>query len=81
MNVKIDRRGAVWTVIAVALVSAYQSLYFLAPEFLGRPLWHGSHLTIAFLLGTFSVAIPVATGWWMIRGDEAGGETFDTSHH
>lgn len=80
MNVKIDRRGAVGTAIAVILVSAYQALYFVAPDFLAAPLWDGSYLTVAFLLGTLSVAIPVAAGWWMIQGDKAEGETFDVTH-
>ncbi|MGE4062217.1 MAG: hypothetical protein AB7E79_02520 [Rhodospirillaceae bacterium] len=81
MNVKLEKRGALWTVIAVAVVSAYQSLYFLAPDFLAIPLWEGSSLTIAFLLGTLSVAIPVAVGWWMIKEDKADVETFDVTHH
>ncbi len=80
MNVKLDKRGAVGTAIAVALVSAYQALYFLAPDFLATPLWGGSYLTVAFLLGTLSVAIPVVVGWWMIQGDKADGEIFDVTH-
>lgn len=81
MNVKLDKRGALWTAATVGVVSAYQALYFLAPEFLAIPLWRGSALTMAFLLGTLSIAVPVVAGWWMIRGDEAGGESFDAGHH
>jgi hypothetical protein len=80
MNVKLDKRGAAGTAIAVGLVSAYQALYFVAPEFLAIPLWDGSHLTVAFLLGTLSVALPVGVGWWMIRGDKGDGEVFDVTH-
>jgi hypothetical protein len=81
MNVQLDKRGAVWTVIAVLVVSAYQALYFLAPDFLAIPLWPGSSLTYAFLLGTLAIVIPVAVGWWMIRSDAPDGETYDTTDH
>jgi hypothetical protein len=81
MNVKLDKRGAMWTAIAVFLVSAYQALYFLAPGFLAIPLWEGSYLTMAFLLGTLSLVLPVVIGWWMIRGDKADSETFDVTQH
>lgn len=81
MNVRLEKRDAVWTLSAVALVAAYQALYFLAPAFLARPLWEDSSLTLAFLLGTLSIVIPVAVGWWMIRGDAPSGETFDTADH
>ena len=68
-------------IIAVALVSTYQALFDLAPDFMAAPLWRGSALTVAFLLGNLSLIVPVAFAWWMIRSDKAGGESFDTSHH
>jgi hypothetical protein len=80
-SVKLEWRGAIWTVIAVALVSAYQAMYFLAPDILAIPLWEGSSLTYAFLLGTLSLLIPIAIGWWMIHTDKTDGESFHTSHH
>ena len=80
-DVRLDRRGAAFAVLAVAIIAAYQAMHYLAPDFLAQPLWEGADLTIAFLLGSLSLFIPVAIAWWMIRGDTADGETFDTAHH
>jgi len=79
-GVKLERRGAALAVIAVILVSAYQALFFLAPGLMRAPLWPGSALTVAFLLGNLSLVIPVVFGWWMIATDKPDGETFDASH-
>lgn len=80
-GVKLDRRGAALAVVAVVLVSIYQAMFFLAPDAMGAPLWEGSALTVAFLLGNLSLAIPVAFGWWMIAADKPDGDTFDASDH
>jgi hypothetical protein len=78
--VKLERRGAALAVLAVILVSAYQALFFLAPDVMGAPLWPDSALTVALLLGNLSLVIPVVFAWWMIAADKPDGETFDTPH-
>lgn len=80
-GVKLDRRGAALAVLAVVLVSIYQAMFFLAPGVMAAPLWDGSALTVAFLLGNLSLVLPVAFGWWMIAGDQAETETCDSSRH
>ncbi len=80
-GIELDKRGAAYAILAVVIVAGFQALYYLAPDVLARPLWDGANLTLAFLLGTLSLAIPVAIAWWMIRADTADGETFDTSQH
>ena len=80
-NVQLEKRGAALAVFAVVIVSLYQALFFAAPEILAQPLWTGSGLTLAFLLGSLSLIIPVAVAWLIIRTDTADDETFDTSRH
>jgi hypothetical protein len=80
-DIQFDKRGAAYAVLAVVLIAAFQAMYYLAPDVLARPLWDGATLTLAFLLGTLSLAMPVAIAWWMIRADTADGETFDTTDH
>lgn len=77
----LDKRGAALAVLTVVLAGLFMALFYLAPDLLARPLWEGGALTVAFLLGTLSLAVPVAIAWLIIRHDRAGGETFDTTHH
>ena len=78
---ELNTRGAILAVLAVLLAALFQGLFYVAPGFLASPLWDGSALTVAFLLGTLSLALPVVIAWWAIRGDKSGGETFDTTSH
>jgi hypothetical protein len=77
----MDARGAAFAVVAVILVCAFQALFYLAPEVLAKPLWEGSAVTLSFLLGTLSIAVPIAVGWVIIHADSSDGESFDTSRH
>lgn len=77
----LDKRGAVLAVLTVILAGLFLALFYAAPDLLARPLWEGGALTVAFLLGTLSLAVPVAIAWAIIRADRADGETFDTTHH
>lgn len=77
----LDKRGAALAVLTVILAGVFMALFYVAPDLLVRPLWEGSALTVAFLLGTLSLAVPVFVAWAIIRPDRAGGETFDTTHH
>ncbi len=80
-EVELDRRGAALAVLTVALAALFMALFYIAPDLLARPLWQGGALTVAFLLGTLSLAVPVVVAWLIVRHDRAGGETFDTTHH
>lgn len=77
----LDKRGAVLAVITVAMAGVFMALFYVAPDLLARPLWEGAALTIAFLLGTLSLAVPVAVGWLIISPDRDSGEAFDVTHH
>lgn len=77
----LDKRGAVLAVLTVILAGLFMALFYVAPDLLAQPLWQGSALTVAFLLGTLSLAVPVIVAWAIIHPDRAGGETFDTTHH
>jgi hypothetical protein len=80
-TVRVEARSATFAAVAVVLVSGFQALFYLAPAFLAKPLWEGGTLTVSFLLGTLSVAVPVAVGWLIIRADKTGGDTFDIARH
>ena len=80
-EVELDRRGAALAVLTVALAAFFMALFYIAPDFLARPLWPDSALTVAFLFGTLSLAIPVGIAWLIVRHDRAAGETFETTHH
>lgn len=77
----LDRRGAALAVLTVVFAGVFQALFYIAPDLLARPLWEGATLTVAFLLGTLSLAAPVAVAWAIIARDRDGGETFDVTHH
>ncbi len=76
----LDRRGAALAVLTVILAGLFMALFYVAPGLLARSLWNGSALTVAFLLGTLSLAVPVVIAWLIIRGDRPDGATFDTAH-
>ncbi|MGE3335967.1 MAG: hypothetical protein AB7I36_20190 [Rhodospirillaceae bacterium] len=50
---------------------------------LEKPLWPGAALTVAFLLGTLSIFIPVLVAWFIAAADKPVGadETYETSQH
>lgn len=80
-HVRLEKRSAVLAVISILLVSTYHALFFHGQGLLAAPLWTGSALTFAFLLGVLSLAVPIAFAWWMIAGDRTDGERFETSDH
>jgi len=80
-HVRFEKHGAVLAVIAVLLVSIYQTLFFYGQGALAVPLWAGSALTLAFLLGVLSLIVPITFAWWMIAGDKTDGERFESSDH
>ena len=71
-DVRLSGRDALMAILAVAIAAVFQLLLYVAPAFLSRPLWDGAALTLAFLFGSISVAIPVAIAWWIIRTDNPG---------
>lgn len=80
-DVVLERRGAVLAVLTVILAGGFLALFYIAPDLLARPLWDGATLTVAFLLGTLSLAVPVTVAWVIIARDRAGTETFETTRH
>jgi hypothetical protein len=81
VGVRLEARGSILAVLAVALVSSYQYMFFAAPDLLALPLWSGSALTLAFLLGNLSLAVPVGFAWWIIQADTSGGESYAVREH
>lgn len=76
-------RDTYLAVVAIASGFVFLAMWYLTPELLTEPLWSGASLTIAFLLGTFAVFIPVFVAWLIIAKDmpSAAGETFEVSDH
>jgi uncharacterized membrane protein (DUF485 family) len=65
----LDRLGVLLSLVLVVLAALFELAMYNAPEFLSRPLWEGSALTVALLLGFLSFLIPVVTAWLICRND------------
>jgi hypothetical protein len=70
-------------IIAIASGFLFLAMWYLAPAVLEKPLWAGSALTVAFLLGTLSIVVPVLVAWLIAAADKAATaeETYETSDH
>lgn len=78
----LDIRGTIYTAVAFVVAALYQTLWYVAPDFLAQPLWQGATLTVAFLLGTIAVTGPIFLAWLVARNDDAEpDETYETSSH
>lgn len=78
----LDKRGTIYTIVAFVLAALYQSLWYIAPNFLAQPLWQGGTLSVAFLLGTIAITGPILLAWLISRDDIANtSETYETSNH
>jgi hypothetical protein len=88
MNTRIDVQTVEiaarwWVALAIILAVAYQSLWYIAPGLLAQPLWPGSALSIAFVLGMLSLLAPILIAWLLIRHDASSGEAekYETFGH
>lgn len=79
----LRKRDTYLAAIAIASGFIFLAMWYLTPAFLEKPLWPGASLTVAFLLGTLSVFIPVLVAWFIAAADKpaTAEETFETSHH
>jgi hypothetical protein len=78
---RLVKREAVITFVSIALAALYQSLWYLAPDFLTIALWRGGTLTIAFALGTLAILAPIASAFYIAGRDAPTDEVFEISHH
>ena len=75
----LDVIGTIYTAIAFTTSALYQTLWYIAPGFLARPLWQGATLTVAFLLGTIAILGPILLAWLVARDDVA--DTTENSNY
>ncbi len=65
----LDKRGVLFALIVIALAAIFETVMYSAPGVLARPLWAGSALTLALVLGFLSFLIPVVIAWLICRQD------------
>ncbi|MSO72594.1 MAG: hypothetical protein EXQ84_03145 [Rhodospirillaceae bacterium] len=65
----LDKRGVFFAVIVIALAGVFETVMYSAPGVFARPLWAGSALTLALVLGFLSFLIPVVIAWLICRKD------------
>lgn len=82
-NSEIRPRDTQLAIVAIASGFIFLAMWYLTPGLLEKPLWPGAALTVAFLLGTFSVFIPVVVAWFITAADKpaTADETYETSDH
>ena len=79
---KLAARDIFFTIATVMLVGVYQALWYVAPDFLEVPLWHGSTLTASFILGALSLSIPIAAVWFIVWKDpKTTSKRYETSDY
>ncbi len=83
VNNEIRPRNNYLAVVAIASGFIFLAMWYLTPGVLEKPLWPGAALTVAFLLGTLSIFIPVLVAWFITAADKSVGadETYETSDH
>lgn len=78
------RARDIWlAVIAIASGFLFLAMWYVTPAVLEKPLWAGSALTVAFLLGTLSIVVPILVAWLIAASDKpaTAEETYETSDH
>lgn len=75
----VDRRGALFAVLALGFCGLYQALWYFAPGLMRMKV--GDVIPFSVPFGVLAIFAPLFFAWLCARNDVASTETFDTSKH